>query len=95
MGGTPLNEALICLHQILPQFKKENKLQKVQCVILSDGEAAQMPIYKEFKDYRDDEVHFGTRHYQPETSYLRNRKTDILTNFHMHIMVLLMFFLKI
>ena len=75
LGGTPLNDALVCLHQILPQFKKENKLQKVQCVILSDGEAAQMPIYKEYKDYRDDEVHLGTRHYQPETSYLRNRKT--------------------
>ena len=75
LGGTPLNDALVCLHQILPQFKKENKLQKVQCVILSDGEAAQMPIYKEYKDYRDDDVHLGTRHYQPETSYLRNRKT--------------------
>ena len=75
LGGTPLNDALVCLHQILPQFKKENKLQKVQCVILSDGEAAQMPIYKEYKDYRDDEVHLGTRHFQPETSYLRNRKT--------------------
>ena len=75
LGGTPLNDALLCLHQILPQFKKENKLQKVQCVILSDGEAAQMPIYKQYKDYRDDEEHLGTRHYQPETSYLRNRKT--------------------
>ena len=75
LGGTPLNDALVCLHQILPQFKKENKLQKVQCVILSDGEAAQMPIYKEYKDYRDEEVHLGTRHYQAETSYLRNRKT--------------------
>ena len=42
---------------------------------MSDGEAAQMPIYKEYKDYRDEEVHLGTRHYQPETSYLRNRKT--------------------
>ena len=75
LGGTPLNDALVCLHQILPEFKKQNKLQKVQCVILSDGEAAQMPIYKQYKDYRDDEEHLGTRHYQPETSYLRNRKT--------------------
>ena len=75
LGGTPLNDALVCLHQMLPQFKKENKLQKVQCVILSDGEAAQMPIYKEYKDYRDEEYHLGTRHFQPETSYLRNRKT--------------------
>ena len=75
LGGTPLNDTLVCLHQILPQFKKENKLQKVQCVILTDGEGAQMPIYKEYKDYRDDDYHLGTRHLQPETSYLRNRKT--------------------
>jgi hypothetical protein len=39
-----LNETLIALHQILPKFQKENKLQKVQCVILTDGEAA-MPKY--------------------------------------------------
>ena len=74
LGGTPLNDALVCLHQILPQFKKENKLQKVQCVILSDGEAAQMPIYKEYNRH-DETVSMGTRHYQAETSYLRNRKT--------------------
>ncbi len=30
LSGTPLNEALISLHQILPTFQKENKLQKVQ-----------------------------------------------------------------
>ena len=75
LGGTPLNDTLVCLHQILPQFKKENKLQKVQCVILTDGEGAQMPIYKEYKDYRDDDYHLGTRHLNPESSYLRNRKT--------------------
>ena len=39
LSGTPLNEAFVCLHQILPQFQKENKLQKVQCIVLTDGEA--------------------------------------------------------
>jgi len=39
LSGTPLNESLIALHEILPKFQKENKLQKVQCVILTDGEA--------------------------------------------------------
>ena len=34
LSGTPLNEAILALHQILPQFKKENKLQKVQMVFL-------------------------------------------------------------
>ena len=38
MSGTPLNEAIISLNQIIPQFKNQNKLQKVNVVILTDGE---------------------------------------------------------
>ena len=37
LSGTPLNESIIALHQILPQFKKRNNLQKVQCIILTAG----------------------------------------------------------
>merc|ERR1739847_109392 len=47
LSGTPLNEAIICLHQILPQFKKKHNLQKVQCVVLSDGEAQPIKINKQ------------------------------------------------
>ena len=39
LSGTPLDETLICMHQIIPQFKKDNKVEKVQCVILTDGES--------------------------------------------------------
>ena len=39
LSATPLNESLVALHQILPKFQRENKLQKVQCIILTDGEA--------------------------------------------------------
>jgi hypothetical protein len=35
LSGTPLNESIICLHEIIPQFQKKNKVQKVQCVILT------------------------------------------------------------
>ena len=38
LSGTPLNEAFVALHQILPKFQRENKLQKVQCIVLTDGE---------------------------------------------------------
>ena len=47
LSGTPLNEAFISLHQILPQFKKQYKVQKVQCVVLTDGEAGGMKYHKE------------------------------------------------
>lgn len=39
MSGTPLNESIIALHEVIPQFKNNNKLQKVNVVILTDGEA--------------------------------------------------------
>jgi hypothetical protein len=49
LSSTPLNEALIALHQILPNFQRENKLQKVQCVVLTDGEANCLPYHIEVK----------------------------------------------
>jgi len=39
LSGTPLNESIICLHKLIPQFKNQNKLQKVNVVLLTDGEA--------------------------------------------------------
>ena len=43
LSGTPLNETLVTLHQILPTFTKKYNLQNVNVVILTDGEAA--PLY--------------------------------------------------
>jgi hypothetical protein len=74
LSGTPLNEALICLHKILPQFQKENKLQKVQCIILTDGEAAQLPYHKEVNRHWEDEPYLGTRNVNPNHVFLRDRK---------------------
>ena len=48
LSGTPLNETLVCLHEILPQFKKDNQVEKVQCVILTDGEAHPLRFHHEF-----------------------------------------------
>jgi len=42
LSGTPLNESIICLHKIIPQFKNQNKVQKVNVVLLTDGEANHM-----------------------------------------------------
>ena len=74
LSGTPLNESLVCLHSILPKFKKENNLQKVQTVILTDGEAHQLYHWGYYKDYTT-----GEQRLSPRTSsydgFLRNRKT--------------------
>ena len=47
LSGTPLNESLVTLHEIIPEFQKRTKVQKVQCVILTDGEAGALPRVSE------------------------------------------------
>ena len=77
LSGTPLNEALVCLHSIIPEFKKENRLQKVQCVVLSDGEANPLTYYKEIHRFWEDktkEPYIGTGRLSTN-SFLRDRKT--------------------
>jgi hypothetical protein len=74
LSGTPLNEALIALHEILPTFQKDNNLQKVQCVILTDGEAAPLKYHKEFNRRFDEGPHLGLNSVGTN-SLLRDRKT--------------------
>jgi hypothetical protein len=74
LSGTPLNEALITLHQILPKFQKENKLQKVQCIVLTDGEANQLVHHKEVKRHWEKEPTIGTGYVNPISTFLRDRK---------------------
>jgi len=75
LSGTPLNEAFVCLHQILPQFQKENKLQKVQCIVLTDGEANHLSRHVEVKRYWEKEPYMGTRQLTGGNTFLRDRKT--------------------
>jgi hypothetical protein len=41
LGGTPLNESIVAAMKIIPKFQKENRLQVVNTVFLTDGEASQ------------------------------------------------------
>ena len=74
LSGTPLNETLLSLHKIIPQFQKDNKLQKVQCIILTDGEAAQLPYHKEVMRHWEDEPYLGCRNVNPSSCFFRDRK---------------------
>ena len=75
LSGTPLNEALVCLHQILPQFQKQNKLQKVQCIVLTDGEANHLSRHVEVKRPWESEPYMGVRQLSGGVTFLRDRKT--------------------
>ena len=74
LSGTPLNEALICLHQIIPQFKQHHKLQKVQCVVLTDGEACMTKYDRELQRRWEEGPFIGTGTIR-YNSFLRDRKT--------------------
>ena len=76
LSGTPLNESLIALHQILPKFQKENKLQKVQCVILTDGEGCLLKYHREVQRRWEEEPYLGTSHIGPN-AFIRDRKTGM------------------
>ena len=73
LSGTPLNETLVVLHEILPAFQKEHKIQKVQCVILTDGEANTLPYHREMT--RADKTSFIGVGSLGSNSFLRDRKT--------------------
>ena len=81
LSGTPLNESLICLHQILPKFQKENKLQKVQCIVLTDGEANTLSYHTQITRSWDGKSYMGCRSIKPDIDFLRDRKIGITYRF--------------
>ena len=76
-SGTPLNESVIALHKIIPDFKKKNNLEKVNCVILTDGEANHLARHKlverRYNDHGKYEIMGKIR--LNDRCYLRDRKT--------------------
>ena len=74
LSGTPLNESLVSLHQILPQFQKETGVEKVQCIVLTDGEAQQIPYHKIVERRWEDGPYLGCRNCHADRTFLRDRK---------------------
>jgi len=80
LSGTPLNEAVITLHDIIPQFQKETGVEKVNCVILTDGEAQSTSYHREIQRRWEDEPYIG-RNTIGSGVFLRNRKTGRSSSF--------------
>ena len=74
LSGTPLNEALVSLKQIIPQFKTQNNVEKVQCVVLTDGEAPPLKYHKEFTHRPYVEPYLGVNGLG-DSAFIRDRKT--------------------
>jgi hypothetical protein len=74
LSGTPLNEGIVMLNYILPEFQKQNDIQKVNVCILTDGDACQSSYGREFyNDYKDQ--HYVRPRRIEHGSCLRDRKT--------------------
>ena len=72
LSGTPLNDAILCLHELIPAFKKNNGVQKVHTIVLTDGEANVLPVFSSYR--HDGQEKIGTSNLRP-TDFIRNRKT--------------------
>ena len=81
LSGTPLNEAIISLHQIIPHFQKIHRLQKVHCIVLTDGEANTVPYHVMIQRGPDAEPYMGCRRVNPEATFLRDRKLGMTYKF--------------
>ena len=55
LGGTPLNEALLCLQTLIPQFTAKHGVEKCHVSVLSDGESNWSGIW--VKSSYDDGIH--------------------------------------
>ena len=76
LSGTPLNEALVSLNQLIPLFQKKQNVQKIQCITLTDGEAHPLKFSKLIRARHDgDEDYLGQRSSINGHTYIRDRKT--------------------
>jgi len=74
LSGTPLNESLVLLRKMLPEFKTANNVEKAHVMILTDGEAAPCRTTVTSTDYEGKES-ISVRRFVHESTYIRNRKT--------------------
>ena len=68
LSGTPLNEAIIAAFELVPEFRKENKLEIVNTVILTDGEGSTVRgrIYAMEMDKYQKKEHAFTEYMDPD-----------------------------
>ncbi len=81
LSGTPLNESIICLNDLIPQFKNKTGVEKVNVVILTDGEAQSLRRNSYVDRHWESEPFLGTTSIN-SNCFLRNRKTGNVTRFN-------------
>ena len=81
LSGTPLNETLVSLHQLIPQFQKNKNVEKVQCIVLTDGEANYLPHHRLIMRSWESTPYLGQGNHHPQRTFLRDRKLGKIYKF--------------
>jgi len=79
LGGTPLNESLLAMNEIIPEFKKRTGAQKVHVVCLTDGDGNPLRAGKKYVDRDGTESLFAS--HMGHGYILRDRKTGKMYKF--------------
>ena len=78
LSGTPLNEAIVTLKTLLPDFKRRTGVEKAHVMVLTDGESCMSRYICRYDEF-DGAPQRGLRRIIPNTNcYLRNRSTGIV-----------------
>ena len=75
LGGTPLNEAIIAAMDLVPKFKNDTGVQKVNTIFLTDGASGRLAgVYDYSFDSRTNEHHETVK--SMKSGYWTTRKED-------------------
>jgi hypothetical protein len=74
LSGTPLNESIMVMKDIIPQFKKSTGVNKVNLMILTDGEGCGTGYGAEVIGYDGDSTRIAVRRIESGDVVLRDRK---------------------
>ena len=81
MGGTPLNDAIVAMMDIVPKFKDETGVQKVHTIFLTDGASNSMKgVYDYNLITNEDSPEYGKHKKYVKGIYYNNRSKFILTD---------------
>ena len=80
LSGTPLNESIVIMKHIIPQFQKTSGVSKINLCILTDGESCSSAYGCEVQ-YHDEEPHVVGRRIDGGDVVLRDRKLGRTYNY--------------
>lgn len=74
LSGTPLNESILVMKEIIPQFQKSTGVNKVNLMILTDGDACGTGYGAEVISYDGESTRMTIRRIESGDCVLRDRK---------------------